>query len=219
MLQQLAASTLLPVIHGRFLTRLCSHSQGQSSGRMDGRSDDRLGWLRGWLFCSAIFQYRWAVQACAVANTNSHSNFHQHFHAYSNTHAHGNAYTTPTRTPTLTHTPTTTPSITPTPTSTPRRVFLPVAFRDFSPNTHTDGNAYCNANLYTHSYPYVYTNSHPYGYSCADFGCGAYNGDPLSGFRAEQPDEYVELRNDDIGAIQLQNWTLRNDGQRIFRLP
>jgi hypothetical protein len=34
-----------------------------------------------------------------------------------------------------------------------------------------------------------------------------------------QPDEYVELRNDDVGAIQLRNWTLRDDAQHIFRFP
>ena len=128
------------------------------------------------------------MQACVVANADSHGNFHQHFHVYSNAdtkNCNSSAYAAHHRrsTPTLTHTPTTTPSITPTPTSTPRRVYLPVAFRVSSSHTHTDGYAYCNVNLYAHSYPYVYTHSHPYGYSCADFGCGAYNGDPLSGFR------------------------------------
>ena len=29
----------------------------------------------------------------------------------------------------------------------------------------------------------------------------------------------MELRNDDAGVIQLQNWTLRDDGQRIYRFP
>ena len=41
----------------------------------------------------------------------------------------------------------------------------------------------------------------------------------FQGSGQSQPDEYVELRNDDAGAIQLQNWTLRNDGQRIFVFP
>jgi competence protein ComEC len=34
-----------------------------------------------------------------------------------------------------------------------------------------------------------------------------------------QPDEYVEFRNDDTHAIQLSNWTLRDDGQHVFRFP
>jgi hypothetical protein len=34
-----------------------------------------------------------------------------------------------------------------------------------------------------------------------------------------EPDEYVEIRNDDAFPIQLANWTLRDDANHIFTFP
>jgi len=35
----------------------------------------------------------------------------------------------------------------------------------------------------------------------------------------QEPDEYVEIRNDDTQPVQLKNWTLRNAGNRVFTFP
>ena len=126
---------------------------------------------------------------------------------------------TPTRTPTLTHTPTTTPSITPTPTSTPRRVFLPVAFRDLAPTPTPTATPTATST----STPTATRTSTPTRTSTATAvptsGMVHIAGIHFRGSGQSQPDEYVELRNDDTDAIQLQNWTLRDDGQRIYRFP
>jgi competence protein ComEC len=34
-----------------------------------------------------------------------------------------------------------------------------------------------------------------------------------------EPDEYVEIRNDDVYAIQLSGWTLRDEASHIFTFP
>jgi Lamin Tail Domain len=34
-----------------------------------------------------------------------------------------------------------------------------------------------------------------------------------------EPDEYVEIRNDDSYAIQLANWTLRDDANHVYTFP
>ena len=36
---------------------------------------------------------------------------------------------------------------------------------------------------------------------------------------AHEPDEYVEIENDDSFPIQLQNWTLRDEANHIFTFP
>jgi N-acetylneuraminic acid mutarotase len=91
----------------------------------------------------------------------------------------------------------------PTPTSTPKRVFLPVAVRDLAPTaTRTATPTPTPTATPVPSSGLVHiTEIH------------------FQGSGQSQPDEYVELRNDDAGAIQLQNWTLRDDGQRIYRFP
>ena len=39
------------------------------------------------------------------------------------------------------------------------------------------------------------------------------------GTGSSEPDEYVEFRNDDTAAIQLEGWTLRDNGNHIFTFP
>jgi hypothetical protein len=35
----------------------------------------------------------------------------------------------------------------------------------------------------------------------------------------QEPDEYVEIRNDDARAIQLSRWTLRDEANHVFTFP
>jgi hypothetical protein len=35
----------------------------------------------------------------------------------------------------------------------------------------------------------------------------------------QEPDEYVEIRNDDTRAIQLSGWTLRDEANHVFTFP
>jgi len=39
------------------------------------------------------------------------------------------------------------------------------------------------------------------------------------GSGSTEPDEYVEIRNDDTFSIQLANWTLRDEASHIFTFP
>jgi hypothetical protein len=39
------------------------------------------------------------------------------------------------------------------------------------------------------------------------------------GVLPQEPDEYVEIRNDDSFAIQLANWTLRDDANHVYTFP
>ena len=39
------------------------------------------------------------------------------------------------------------------------------------------------------------------------------------GTGSSEPDEFVEIRNDDILAIRLANWTLRDEANHIFTFP
>jgi competence protein ComEC len=39
------------------------------------------------------------------------------------------------------------------------------------------------------------------------------------GAGSTEPDEYVEIRNDDSRSIQLTNWTLRDNGNHVFTFP
>ena len=39
------------------------------------------------------------------------------------------------------------------------------------------------------------------------------------GVLPQGPDEYVEIRNDDSFAIQLANWTLRDDANQVYTFP
>jgi hypothetical protein len=39
------------------------------------------------------------------------------------------------------------------------------------------------------------------------------------GFSSHEPDEYVEIRNDDSRPIQLSSWTLRNEANHVFTFP
>ena len=39
------------------------------------------------------------------------------------------------------------------------------------------------------------------------------------GSGSAEPDEYVEIRNDDTRLIQLQNWTLRDDAGHVYTFP
>jgi hypothetical protein len=39
------------------------------------------------------------------------------------------------------------------------------------------------------------------------------------GSGSQEPDEYVEIRNDDTSPIQLYNWTLRDIANHIFTFP
>jgi competence protein ComEC len=41
----------------------------------------------------------------------------------------------------------------------------------------------------------------------------------VDGAGSSEPDEYVEIRNDDTNSIQLQNWTLRDIADHIFTFP
>jgi hypothetical protein len=36
---------------------------------------------------------------------------------------------------------------------------------------------------------------------------------------SEEPNEYVEIRNDDTKSIQLQNWTLSDAASHVFTFP
>jgi hypothetical protein len=36
---------------------------------------------------------------------------------------------------------------------------------------------------------------------------------------SQEPDEYVEIRNDDDRAIQLSGWTLRDEANHVFTFP
>ena len=39
------------------------------------------------------------------------------------------------------------------------------------------------------------------------------------GYGSQEPDEYVEIRNDDTFGIQLQGWTLRDKANHVFAFP
>jgi phosphatidylserine/phosphatidylglycerophosphate/cardiolipin synthase-like enzyme len=95
----------------------------------------------------------------------------------------------PTPTPTPTATPTATPTSTPTDTPTPTNT--PTATPTATPTTHppTTGNVVITDIFY----------------------------DGEKG-RAE-PDEYVEIRNDDTVTIDLRNWTLRDEANHVFTFP
>jgi hypothetical protein len=99
---------------------------------------------------------------------------------------------TPTSTPTSTPTNTSTPTATHTPSPTPERLYLPAVYRPAPPTFTPTPVPTSGIHI---------TDMH-------------FRGSGLS-----QPDEYVEFRNDDVSAIQIQNWTLRDDAQHIFRFP
>lgn len=41
----------------------------------------------------------------------------------------------------------------------------------------------------------------------------------IDGAGSQEPDEYVEIRNDDNSSIQLQGWTLRDEENHVFTFP
>ncbi len=41
----------------------------------------------------------------------------------------------------------------------------------------------------------------------------------VDGAGSSEPDEYVEIRNDDTSSIQLQGWTLRDEANHVFTFP
>ena len=128
---------------------------------------------------------------------------------------------TMTRTPTETFTPTSTPTVTRTPTETstptptPHRSYLPAILRVLPPTPTSTATATRTATLTRTPTSTVTPTATP----ILTSGVVHITAIHFKGSGQSQPDEYVELRNDDAHGIQLLNWTLRDDSQHIFNFP
>ncbi len=136
---------------------------------------------------------------------------------------------TPTATPTVTNTPTFTPTptstststVTTTPTSTPRRLYLPAVFRVLPPTpvpTATATRTPTPTRTLTPT-PTASPTRTPTVTPVLTTGVVRITEIHWLGSGLSQPDEYVEFRNDDVYAIQLRNWALRDDAQHVFQFP
>jgi phosphatidylserine/phosphatidylglycerophosphate/cardiolipin synthase-like enzyme len=102
-------------------------------------------------------------------------------------------------------TPTPTPTATPTSTPTPTPTAMPTAAPTSTPtDTPTPTNT-----------PTAMPTSDPPSTGTVVITDIFYDG--VEG--SQEPDEYVEIRNDDSVAIQLQNWTLRDEANHAFTFP